>query len=225
MKRFYIIIFLVLCYICNGQISISCLPDKGIKTAKTFAMLETESRVIHKNESNYREVYYDIEGRAILIKNGRDKSIHNREYKDGKLHFMISTRKKLPDFYSVEDEDSLIENTKTVTDTVKITRYYKNGNVAELKLADGVFQIFEYQGCKVESHTLLNSIGDTIQQNQSFFKNGVVIKTIWTPFQPVKSVVVTEYYDYQFNRRGHWVRRKYRSNEGLIIEKRVLIYY
>lgn len=222
MKRFYvIIIFFNLCSICNGQISINCLPDKGLKTAKTFARFETES----KDKSTSYEVFYDLEGRAILIKNNQDQSIHRREYKDGKLRLMISTRKKLPDFYSVEDEDSLIANAKTVTYTAKITRYLKNGDVAKLKLADGASQIFEYQGCQVESHTILNSIGDTIQQHQSFFKNGVLIKTIWTPFQPVKSNIVTEYYDYKFNRHGHWIRRKYRNNKGLIIENRELTYY
>ena len=226
MKSIQIIIILIaLSSLTYGQTSINCLPDKGIKIAKTVAKLESESKAENMNNGNFREVHYDTEGRVILIKNGRDGTVNRREYKDGKLQLMTSTRKKLPDFYSDEDLDSLMINSEDVTDTAYITRYHANGEIAELKHADGASQMFEYNACQAESNTLLNSVGDTIQQYQSIFENGVVIKTIWTPFQPVKSDVITDYYDYKFNKYGHWTSRKYRSNRGVIIEKRNLTYY
>ena len=218
-------ILLVLCSSSNGQTSINCLPDKGIKIAKTVANLESGSDAGSTNTSNYQEVHYDQEGRVILIKKGQDGTEFRRVYKDGKLLLMISARKELPDFYSVENLDSLIANAKEVTDTAIITKYHTNGEIAELKHTDGASQIFEYDGCQSESNTFLNSAGDTIQQYQSIFEGGGVIKTIWTPFQPVKSDVITDYYDYKFNRHGHWTRRKYKNNRGVIIEKRNLTYY
>ncbi|MCP4437575.1 MAG: hypothetical protein GY810_01365 [Aureispira sp.] len=138
---------------------------------------------------------------------------------------IITTRKKLPDFYSVENLDSLIKNSIEITDTATVVRYHSNGELAELKYPDGASQLFEENGCNEEISTFLDTNGDTIQKYQTIFKNGVVIKTKWTISKPIKSEVITDYYDYKFNKHGHWKKRKYRGNNGVIIEWRKLIYY
>lgn len=227
MKTFYITLILITTSIvCKGQVSINCLPEKGISIAKTKLISKSEKDLKKTKNKDYQEVHYDRKGRVVLIKNSKKGTIHRREYKEGKLQFLISTRKKLPDFYSTEDLDSLMINAKQVTDTVEIKKHYPNGEITEIKYPNNTSQIFEFDNCSSELNIFLNSVGDTIQKHHIFFENGVIIKTIWTTFKPIKSDIVTEYYDYKFNRYGHWVRRKYKKNSGaVLIEKRKLIYY
>ncbi|MCL6266425.1 hypothetical protein [Flagellimonas myxillae] len=218
------ILFFCFITICIGQNSINCLPDKGIKTAKTFAKLEAES-IGNPYKIHYREIMYDLSGRPVLIRDSRDGTEHMREYKNGKLHSIISSRKMLPDFYSIEKLYSLIQTASAVIDTAFVARYHSDGELAELKHPNGDYQLFEYNGCNKELHTFLSNKSDTIHQYQTTFKNGVVIKTIWTPFLPVKSKVITDYYDYEFNKYGHWTKRKYKHIKGEVIEWRKLTYH
>ena len=218
------ILFFYFNTICIGQNSINCLPDKRIKTAKKFAKLEAEN-IENPYKTNYRETRYDLSGRPFLIRDSRNRTKHIREYKNGKLHSIISSRKILPDFNSVEKLDSLIQAASVVIDTAFVTRYHSNGELAELKYPNGDYQLFEYNGCNEELHTFLSAKGDTIHQYQTIFKDGVVRKTIWTPFLPAKSEVITDYSDYEFNKHGHWTKRKYKHSKGEVIEWRKLTYH
>ncbi len=222
----FTIAFIIFSSVSHGQISTNCLPDKGIKTARTFMSFVSDDNEINQKDNNYQEVHYDAAGRVILIRNSPDGSEHRREYRNKKLQLMISTRKDLSDFYSAEDLDSLLAHSSEIKDTAMIVRHHPDGEPAELKHADGASQIFEYKGCQEESNILLSPAGDTIQAYRSIFENGVVIQTIWTPFQPAKSEdVVTDFFDYVFNKRGHWISRKYQRSGHLIVEERELTYH
>jgi len=216
--------FLVFSLSIYGQLSIKCLPDKGIKYAKIEAKIESENSQGNRN-SKSQVVYYDASGRVVLIDIEKDLRFHKRIYKDDRLQFMITTSKKIPNFYSPKDLDSLMIYSEVVTDTAQVINYHSNGEVAELELPDGTFQLFEYKDCHSEKITFLNSDRDTTQQIQTIFENNVVVKTIWSPFPLESSEVVTKYYDYKFNKHGHWTSRRYKRNRSVVNEKRILKYY
>jgi len=192
-------VILFIAYTSHGQLSTKCLPDKGIKIAKTTSKIDSEE--------NSLEVTHDKKGRVISIKKNTDDFIHKRIYENGRLKFLIS-----------------IDSYATV-DTVHVTKYHLSGEAAEIKNEEGLLQIFNYDDCKEEMNMLISSAGDTIHHYKSIFDKGILIKSIWTPFQPVKSEHITEYYDYKFNEKGHWVERKYKNNNGVVIEKRTLTYH
>ena len=91
---------------------------------------------------------------------------------------------------------------------------------------DGNILLFNYLGCEVELQTLLTENMDTIQQYQLTYKKGVLIETIWTPFNPIKSSRTSNYFGYKYNKHGHWIKRNYKhQNKGIVTERRELTYY
>lgn len=219
------ILFFIFPIISNCQNSIKCLPDKGIKTARTHTKLESGNNKTSSKINGYREIHYDLKGRPILIINSYDGTEHRREYNNEKLQLIITSRKEFPNFYSAEELDSLIANAPILIDTANIINHNLNDEVKNIRNSDGSYLVFDFNACQEELQTYLTSEGDTIHQYKTRFKNGAVIETIWTPFKPIKSNVITKYYDYKFNKHGHWIKRKYKRREGIIIEKRKLIYY
>ena len=223
--KYTIILFTIFSVICQGQISTICLPDKGIKTAKTYLKIESKHDATTQKKNHYREVHYDEEGRVVFNKNSEEETRHQRIYQDGKLQMMLSTSKMPTGFFSEQELDSIKAHTPEITDTAFVVKYHENGEPAEIKGAHGI-QTFEFEDCQLESSTLFTPRGDKIQSQQTFFENGVVVKSIWTLFQPVESDdIITVYYDYEFNKKGHWIKRKYMTVQGLVIEKRKLSYY
>ncbi|MEO1515391.1 MAG: hypothetical protein AAFV95_10270 [Bacteroidota bacterium] len=225
-----ILLFFALLPVSNSQISTNCLAEclteKGIKVAKTSAEQASELDETTLDRNNFQEVHYDEEGRVILFKSGPNGPVFQPEYKNGQLQRIITRRQQFPAFSSKEDHAPSIDNASEVIDTAIVVGFHKDREPAELHHADGAIQTFDYNACLQESTTIIDPDGDTVQQHRIIFENGVVAKSIWTPFRQVKSDMVTTYYDYEFNRHGHWIRRKYKDNLGdLVIEKRELTYY
>jgi hypothetical protein len=201
-----------------------CFPDKGIKTAIITGKIKTKKKKIIES----RKIEFNKDGQPIVIINNKNQEEENkREYKDGKLHLIITTRKKLPDFYFEEELESLLKKASIVKDTAFILNHYKDGRPSKIKSSDGMIQILEYLGsCEKELITTLNPEGDTIQQNQSKFKDGVLIETTWTLFNPVKSIRTSKYFGYKFDKSGHWIKRNYaHQGKEVITETRKLTYY
>lgn len=210
----------------NGPLE-ECFPDKGVKTAKIIGKIKLDDRSQNERPNEVQEIEYNMDGQAVLIKEfGGEGAVYRRKYRDGKLQFIATTRKKLPNFYPIEQLDSLIANSESQTDTAFIVRHHADGRPFEMVQSDGTTWIFEYAGCSMEMTTTLSPQGDTIQQVQTLNKNGVPVEVIWTPFTPVKSTVVTRRFSgYKFNKRGHWIKRTCHVRGGVLTEKRELTYY
>ncbi len=173
-----------------------------------------------------QEIEYNTDGQPVFIRvTEAGGTEHQRVYKDGKLQLIITTRKKMPDFFQVDQLDSLDNNGNLETDTATIVDHGLDGRPSSIKGSDGTMVIFEYEGCDREMITTLSPTGDTIQQIQNTKANGVLVEQTWTPFFPEKSSRTTTYFDYQLNDSGHWIERRYKVREGTVTESRELSYY
>lgn len=194
-----------------------CYPDKGIKKVKITATYKHSTE-----EVSNLEIKFDKSGRVIRTKENGDERIVNREYMNRKL-VRIITKNKLKDFYTVGENP---KNKKAVIDTAVVLQYDESGRPIKMTAGDKTTLLLHYEGCDIELHTLLHKNGDTIQQYQITAKNGVLAETTWTPFTPTKSPRISKYYDYEFNKKGHWIKRSYHHQDGeVIIENRKLTYY
>ncbi len=200
-------IILIICIAqeAKSQLSTNCLLEKGINIAITTA---EKRSIINESyiEEGHQEIHYDEDGRVTLMKNSQNEIEFKRVYEQDRLKYMISEQNGL-------------------MDTGIVIKYYDNGNPEMLKHSNGAYQAFEYVDCEEESNIYVSSIGDTIQQYKMIFDNGIIIKTIWTPFEGGKTDIITKYYDYKFDELNNWIERKYINNNGLIVEKRKLIYF
>lgn len=228
MKSLFIIPVLLLTLACAEKIASidPCSPDKGIKTAVT------SGEIVHADGSGNKEkldrtqrVEFNEEGQPTLIRDEYDGSEHRRLYEDGKLQLIITTRKKLPDFYMNEQEDSLMKYAEYETDTAVVLSHYEDGRIKEIKGSDGMITTFQYDGCDAERNTLISAGGDTVQQVHKSNKEGVLTATTWTTFQPVKSNMTRIFSGYKFDEHEHWIQRSYEVREGTITETRTLTYY
>ena len=103
-----------------------CFPDKGIKTAIITGEIKTKNSSEKKKIVELREIEFNNDGQPVFIRNTKDGGEEiKREYKNGELQYIITTRKKLPDFYSKDELESLIKNSSIVKDTAFILDYYK----------------------------------------------------------------------------------------------------
>jgi len=220
MKNMYIISILIfLITSCEEPSKNECFPDKGIKIAISTAEMGSGG-----NEMGSQEIYYDEEGRPLLVRNTQKGGAETRwEYVDGKLQFIIVKRKDLPSFYRKDELDSLIANASEYVDTAVIISHTEDGRPLELKGPDGTM-LFEYIGCDKRIETLIGPDGETIQQTQSIHKGNVLVESKWTLYKPDNLNSTTPYYGYKFNDKGHWIERKY-DRGGVVTERRELIYY
>ena len=211
-----------------GQVSTKCLPDKGIKIAITTAEMQSEWDGTKEVYPHAQEVHYDPEGRVVQIKDEANDVLHQRIYKEGKLQAMVSIRKDRPNFFEDADFGSLFKNAEIVTDTGFILSHYSDGEPAVLQHSDGARQTFGYKACQEEFNTFISASGDTIQQSRFIYENGVLTKSIWTPY-PIDTIgqkdQIMKYYNYKRNKHGHWISRKYKMGEYIVTEKRKLTYY
>jgi hypothetical protein len=210
----------------NQEQKQDCDPDRGIKTAITTATLKSRYATLDDlNIPESSEVHYNTMGRPTLIAEGKLGTEHRREYVDGKLQHIITTRKDLPDFYLEEELDSLITHSKIISDTAFIVSHHGDGRPYEMLEPNGFVWQFEYSGCEIELITVLYPEGDTLQQIEIINENGLPIERRWTPFLPKKMTSTTTYFGYTYNEEGHWISRKYIVRDGTVHETRSLTYY
>lgn len=203
-----------------------CYPNKGIKTARVSGRINSTNTSESTSLDNTQEIEFNQDGQPVVIRTTKEgETEHQRVYKDGKLQLIITTRKKLPDFYQIEELDSLVANATLETDTAIIVDHDLDGRPASIKNPDGITMVFEYEGCNRELITTLTPDGDTMQQVQNTKENGVSVEQIWTPFRPQKSSVITTYSGYKFDNNGHWIERTYKVRAGFVTERRELTYY
>lgn len=208
----------------NAQTINGCFPDKGIKSAILTAKQAPQEGEL-KTAAKKQTIEYDNDGRPLIIHDAAEGTRHVRKYTDGKLQTIVTTRKDLPDFYLVEHLDSLMATAPDKTDSARILAHTTDGRPKEMHGADGITLLFEYKGCEEQLQTVFDAAGDTLQQTRLIYREGVLVESIWTPFVPMKSTRSTIYYDYEFNKHGHWVERKYKRRNGVVVEKRVLNYF
>lgn len=217
----YILITVLLMSTTENENRTECYPDKGIKTAKTFAKLKNET----KNAEGYQEVQFDRLGRPLFVKNTTNETENRYEYEDDKLLYII-TKSALPDFFFQDEKDSLRETSSPTIDTTVILKNDASGRATEMKHPDGTTSILTYEGCDKQINTILGKKGAIVQEFEQIKKNGLLTKTTWTPHQPVKSSRISTYFGYKFNTQGHWVKRQYQHQGGQVaIETRELTYY
>jgi len=203
----------------------ACFPDKGIKTAIISGKIKVKSTSKSKKLDGFQEIEYNREGQPALITNTKEETVHRREYEEGKLKCIITTRKSSPSFTYKGQPDSEIENSAIEVDTAVILSHNEDGRPLEMKDPGGMKWIFEYQGCESEMITTLYPNGDTLQQIQNISKNGVLVESITNPSGPVEGNFTRTFYGYKFNKAGHWIERAYEVRDGEITEKRKLTYY
>lgn len=222
--NFGVIIFLSLFIATNKfQSNDECFPDKGIKTAIIKAINSSNGNSIVGTQ----EIEFNNEGNPILIKNNQNGGLEiKRIYKNNQLEFIITTRKEIPDFYSEGELEDLIEKANSINDTAFVLSCDNDGRPLKLQSSDKSSWIFEYFGCEKEIITNLSAKGDTIQQNQSIFKDGILVETVWSLFEPIRTNRTSKYFDYKFDKKGYWIKRNYKhQGKNVITETRKLTYY
>jgi len=188
----------------------SCFPDKGIKVATTVA------------ENGAQTIEYDRSGRPV-VRRKVDGTIVRYEYQGDSLMTTITERKVKPDFYLADTDFS---NAETTIDTGVVITHNEDGRPLEMGGIDSTSLFFEYDGCEIELQTLLKANGDTIQHYQLTNKDGVLIETKWTTYGSYAEIRTTEYINYEFNEKGHWIKRSYQhQGREIVTEKRELTYY
>ncbi|WP_040282108.1 hypothetical protein [Psychroserpens damuponensis] len=193
-----------------------CYSNKGIKIAKSYTANDYEDIDV-----GFQETHYDKNGKPTLSANENNGTKTTYNYQGAKLIYIINESNR-PDFYDASSD----YETKLKVDTVFVSVHYKDGRLKEIIEKNNTKVLFEYDGCEKSIHTFLKQNGDTIQQVKYINKNNVLVKTKWTSFYPSKSTRVSEYYDYEFDTKGHWIKRKYKhSNKIENTETRTLIYY
>lgn len=226
MRHFCALIVLFILFIScatKEEPSLQCLPDKGIKIARTFTDLRAGKP---EKSQNFELTEYNVDGQATMIRNAKFGSETKREYKEGKLIYIIAKQTKLPDYYENEDLDSLMANGETQTDTTFVINHTKDGRPQEMKRSDGTSFLCEYTGCEMDVFTLISQKGDTLQQNQVINENGVIVKSTWFGSGEKKSKGhLTKYYNYEYDERGHWVKRTYRNDRSSPINQRRQLTY
>ncbi len=227
MKQYCIIPFLCLLISCENHHSEElerCFPDIGIKTARTTGYIASDPS--SEDKSAYQEVHYAEDGQPELIINSVKGSKSRWIYKNGRLHSIISMKKEASDFFQENHFDSSNENVDYRQDTGFVLSYHMDGRPKQMDEVDGNTLFMEYTACTTEIHTWVNEIGDTFDRTILKNENGVLVEREWITFDPEKISSTTKYYGYEFNERGHWIKRNFtHQEEGLIIERRKLTYY
>lgn len=207
----------------NFQSNDECFTDKGIKTAIIKAVNSSNGNTIVGTQ----EIEFNNEGHTILIKNNQNGGIEIRRiYKNNQIKLIVTTRKEIPDFYSEDELEHLIENANVINDTAFVLSCQNDGRPLKLQSSYKSSWIFEYFGCEKEIITVLGPKGDTIQQNQSIFKDGILVETVWSLFEPIRTNRTSKYFDYKFDKKGYWIKRSYKhQGKNVITETRKLSYY
>ena len=209
-----------------SQAQKSCWFDKGIKTARVVAKVEGGKNSKGESREEVRVFDFDPKGRPVTITEGfAGENVFKRDYENGKMLRVISIRLDLPDFYMEDELESLKAKAKKVSDTATVITNHPDGRPAVMKYSTGQTCYYEYNGCEEDLVTIVEVTGDTTQQMQTFHKDGVIVESTGTVFYPNKSNFTTLYYDYKYDKRGHWIERKYQRNVGTVVEKRKLTYY
>lgn len=205
------------------QYNDECFPDKGIKTAIIKADNSSKGNKI----IGIQEIEFNNEGHPILIKNIQNGGLEIRRiYENNQLQLIVTTRKEIPDFYSEDELEHLIEKANIIKDTAFVLSCQNDGRPLKLQSSDKSSWIFEYFGCEKEIITVLSPKGDTIQQNQSIFKDGILVETVWSLFEPIRTNRTSKYFDYKFDMKGYWIKRSYKhQGKNAITETRKLTYY
>jgi|GEM_PF-2655762 len=202
----------------------NCYSDKGIKLATVTAKVKPINGSKAKKSAIQDHIVFNEFGQPVMIQSSQNGGImHLSKYEAGKLIYTATTQKVLPNFYNKSELPSLIVNAETKTDTTFVLSHYEDGRPKKVAGIDGSTSFFEYDGCN-ETQTVIHPNGDTLMQIQNLFENGVLVETNTSPFRQPKFTVTTQYTDYKFNRKGHWVKRSYKTDKAIIIEKRKLIY-
>lgn len=214
MPRWLIAVLLLLTPCITKAQTAGCYPDKGIRLAKTTTSLNGE------RQEGMQEISFDREGRPMKKENATegDQSITTYHYEEGKLRYTM-IESEVPSWMGDGE-------TTTQLDTSRVDAYDEEGRPLEIGGVNGLRLLFSYEGCEQEVQTYLQPNGDTLQQYVMRVEDGVLVQTVWTPHLPIKSSQTSTYYDYQFNRKGHWIKRSYRhEGKGEVVEKRKLTYY
>lgn len=220
-------IYLIISLNQDKTLTNTCYPDKGIKTAYISIKIKNTPPSKNHPSNKVREIEFNKEGQPIFIKNSDNgKKQHEWVYDKNKLKYIITTNKKLPEFYHSKDLDSILKNTPIETDTSIVLSHTSSGRPKILKNPDGTTLIFNYKGCKEEVKTLIDNNSDTIQTMHLINKKGILIHSIWTPYKPIKSRRVTKYFKYKVDKHGNWIQRSYKhQSHSIMIETRELVYY
>jgi len=214
---------------CKSEITNTlCFPDKGIKSARIFVMIESDTSAKElEMRKTFVQIDYDTYGRPIKINNTMEITTVLKHYDNGRLTHIINRHKDMPEVFFLSDEkyDSIHAAAPYVTDTFKVLSHYEDGRPSVINLHDGSQVAYTYSGCDLTIESTLNANGDTSDQVQLIYERGVVVESIWTQ-GGLETKLTRKLYDYEFNEQGHWVRRKYitRENEE-VVETRELTYY
>ncbi|MEM6724355.1 MAG: hypothetical protein AAF598_09980 [Bacteroidota bacterium] len=206
----------------HGQTSINCLVDKGIKEAVISAK-NVPSDPTEKTQETTITSTYDQAGRLLTYFDSYEQIGQRNVYEQDRLTLFTTSYKQLPNHYLSEQYDSLMNVAPTVIDTSFVLEHDANNNIKRLKRRDGVEALFSYQGCNFESHTAVAYTGDTISQLLIGLNEGLVKRVVSSSYGEVYSVRV--YYDYKFNKRGHWIQRTSKNYYETTYERRKLRYY
>lgn len=222
-RPFAILLFIILVMACKNSNNGNCYPNKGIKSAKITA---TKESATESSPKVYKEIHYNDKGQPTWIKEPNSKE-YKRVYAEGHLQYIVTTGPAPHISYtSVDQKENSNPNSGRITDTAIVVNTDNFGRPLAMKNSNGETWIFEYTRCDSKLVTTINSIGDTLQQMQSNFKDGVLTETIWTPFFPTKSYSSSKYFGYKYNAQGHWIKRSYHySDQGVITENRIIDYY
>ena len=227
MKFFYLSLCLLFFSCSKSRREVkACRYNEGIKTAVISATIQEEDEMQKDAFGGTQTIHYNASGQELKIEYSNDTLlVHKRVYHDGKLKFIINTRKKnAPSLDSSQQNTSIHNN--FISDTTIVLAYHSDGRPIKMKQNDWTLVNYSYTACDQEVQTLIDNEGDTLHQLYYYRENDVLVKTTWIPFIPVKSMISTNYFDYKYDGNGYWISRKYDTrNHTIVTEMRSLVYY
>ncbi len=206
----------------------TCYSDKGIKTARIYIVRNGDSKKgQEKGKEKFRELSFDTSGNVIRMREpmGDDSIAFYYQYENRKLMRTLRTRnRKLWEALDITDMPQ--EEWITGMDTSKIVSHNDGGLPNELRSWDGGYLTWSYVGCEQEIRKRYSSEGVMLQETTDWKDKGLLELSTTVVHTEPQWTSVTHYFDYKFNRKGHWIKRKYRhGSKAVIVERRELEYY
>ena len=190
-----------------------CYREKGIKQEiRTVVSASSDTALIKMVEAKKmsRTNKYDEEGRMLeAINNRYNSSWTMQDFYEDEQHKM---RLFSADYY----DENQIDTTITITND-------QFGRRLETLDNKGVKVLFTYSGCDKELRTDYAPDGTKSVEFELRFEYGVLQKTTGRYYPNAGTYpAITEYSDYNYDEKGHWISRIYHDD---IKEVRTLEYY
>ena len=208
------------CFLASmAQSPLDCGNEKGVKSAIITSI--TVDSATNEQDTSIVYFFYNKEGKVSSRWFKHDGGTEYKNiYEKGKLMMTLTIGKEQPG-----PESDKLSNEIEVRDTLRYVKHTPDGRPAKSVSLKGRICLFEYKGCQEQLQTFLSPEGDTTYQTLAILENEQPAKVITTYLSEPKAIYKSYHFDYQYNKRGHWIERKSKWSGNTATTWRELTYY